>query len=559
MDGTGLSDATDWVVDPVPTRRLFGPEGVQVVRSGAVLSLVIAGVDEFGNATAPTLLWSIEPAFDLLVRDDGTLTLSGSGRTLLTATDAESAATVDVAVGVDATPPRIRVTAPTVGAFADSRGPLRVEGEVVDDVGVASVLVVGEEATLDAQGRFGVEVGAPLVGLEVVDVEATDLADRRSAAVRAALYGQFGRPDALRDDALRLGVNPLVLDDDDPDLDDLASLAELALSPDGRGADFFTTECGGGSDMTNLAYDPPRVDIWPEEGGLGVRVTASNVRIDYTGQGCADVLGCTCHYFDDTLRAERVTVEADASLLVALCGVESDTVAQPAVVEGLDLNLPAEERQYEGLVRASAEQVVADTATGLLLEVVEGAIDHGLSNARLAPGGLVAQACVVAAVFDEGGGHLDAPGQVDRADPARAAGAGAGVLITAGGAPDMRSPDDAMVYAVDDDLVNAIFYEAWMAGDVDAALPAVLMTGGEGGPDLAYGDVPVEVPTEAGPAAASVTIRASAQVQAAADGVLTIGPSPQAEPGDVRVYVDVVEAPPGGPRRHPDGGRAHRP
>ncbi len=570
VDGTELSDDAAWTVTAGTTARLNGaPEGLQVVRNGDALSVDLTGVDAHGNPTQLDLSWDIAGDDYSAVAGEAGVVLGGSGITTLTATDLESGVGIELMVGVDATAPVITISSPDRGAFVDAAGPLVIEGQVLDDVGVGSFELFGQAVAPDEDGFYTLSLPAPVHGMNIVQGTAIDLVERSADTSRAVLFGDFASPDEFRDDAVRVGLNPALLDDDDPDMDDLSAIAEVALSPDGRDGGSFGTDCDGRVFFTNLQYRDPEVDMWPEDGGIGIRVTVFDMSMDYTGRGCVSAFGnCQCTDFDDTLVAASVTVEADASLLVDLCGLSSESVPDDPEVEGLDLGLEGEQAQYEGLVQARAEQEVGDTATELLLDIVEGAVDRALSQVAVAgtsgralsAGGaaIPIDACVTAALFDDDGGHIDA-GARFTAEAVEDLPGGAGVLVTEGAAPDTRG-EDPFVYTVDDDLVNALLYDAWAAGEplapegeaggaITSDLPPVLMIGeaAEGEPPemfLAVGEVIIGVPTEGGEATTAVS--AMIPAEAAADGqVLFLGPAVDAEVAQMDMTVEVLDAPEG--------------
>ena len=569
-EGTPITAQAAWGVAAGTTVRLTGaPEGLSVVRDGGSLAVELSGEDAHGNPTELDLSWEIAGEGFTADDDVAGLVLGGSGITTLTGTDLQSGVGIELMVGVDATAPEITITSPDRGAFIDAAGPLTVQGRVVDDVGVSSFELFGLPVVPDEDGFYTLNMPAPVPGMNVVHGNAVDLVDRAVATSRSVLFGAFASPDEFRDDAVRVGLNPSLLDDDDPDLDDLSAIAELALSPDGRDAGSFGTDCGGRIFFTNLQYRDPEVDMWPEEGGIGIRVTVHDMTMDYTGQGCVEFFGeCQCNDFDDTLIASSVTVEADASMLVDLCELSSESVPQDPDVNGLDLGLEGQDAQYEGLVQAQAEQEVGSAATDLLLDIIEAAVDRALSRVAVAGGSgqaisaggiaIPIDACVTAALFDDAGGHIDAGARFI----AQAVGdlpGGSGVLVTPGDPPDTRG-EDPFVYAVDDDLVNALLYDAWASGEplapageggdaIVADLPPVVMMeqGQDGAPAemfLAVGEVLIDVPAEGGDASTAVSAFIPAEA-AAGDGVLTLGPAPDAEIQDMGVTVEILDAPEG--------------
>ena len=89
----------------------------------------------------------------------------------------------------------------------------------------------GENIQLNGSGRFSHSLTAE-TGLLILAARLEDEGGERAVDARSVYHGPLHEPGAMIEGGVRLQVSPELLDDDDPDLDDLASIAELTLTDD---------------------------------------------------------------------------------------------------------------------------------------------------------------------------------------------------------------------------------------------------------------------------------------------------------------------------------------
>ena len=89
----------------------------------------------------------------------------------------------------------------------------------------------GETIDLDGSGRFTHDWTAE-PGLLILAARLEDEGGERALDARSVYHGPLHAPGAMIEGGVRLQVAPELLDDNDPDLDDLASIAELTMSDD---------------------------------------------------------------------------------------------------------------------------------------------------------------------------------------------------------------------------------------------------------------------------------------------------------------------------------------
>ena len=582
VDPAGPSATETWTVLPGPTTRLEAEATPEVVRSGDALDVVVRAWDAFGNEATPELDWSVaDEAFRLTALANGRLRMVGSGWTTIVGADGESGLSVELDVGVDRDPPAIEIAAPARASFVPAPAAVVVEGHVFDDTGIDELRLFGEPVEVDAQGAFSLALPAPEPGLHILSSEATDLAGRRAEGARAFLYGRFAEVGTWVPAALRVGLNRAFLDDDDPDLDDVAALAELYAAQASFAPGRIGLDCGGWIDLSDLRYDPPSVDLWPRDGGIGARATVRNLSVRYDGEYCQEtyVLGCQCVGFDGRATAGSVVATAGADLDAIDCRPRVAPDPSDAQVNDLDIQLGGLASLlnpiiglFEGYVRGEFEAAIEAQLDEMLGGSLAGVLD-GLALPEALPlpppmeGEIPLETCFSAVDFDDDGGHLDADGRFP-VEQVLELPEHAGALTSPGAAPSLRGPH-AVGLAVDDDLLNALLFDAWRAGLIEAvpldvgalaggALPIPIeeltLTGllppvvapakarGDGvSLTMGIGDLIVRARTELGDLEAAVSARFPVTVGMVDSRVVL---RPTEDPEEVELELEILEAPP---------------
>ena len=496
VPGTDLSAWVDWQVDPGPAERVTGGASPSIVRSGEAVTPAITAHDAFSNEFRPALQWSVRgnETHGVTELANGKLRMVGTGWATVVGTHPESGLSVEFAVGVDRDPPRIEISSPGRGAFIRQPTAVKVEGRVTDDVELSSFRLSGVNVQPGADGAFSVSIPGLLPGLHIVATEAEDVVGRRVKGAQSFLWGEFGTPGEWTSRALRIGVGRAFFDDDDAELDDVSALAEAFMG----GADLAPgrvplSDCGGWVELSNMRYGPPDVDLAPVDGGATAAITVRDISLDYEGQYCTNVivLGCECVSFHGTATAGSMVAEADASIFAQDCRPAVATSPAEVAIHELDVRLGGFAALlnpviglFEGAIRTRMEAAIEAQMDELLGAALGGMLD-GVSLPDTFPlppplqGEIQVDTCFVEAAFDADGGHLDAdarfPVQTRISMPVNA-----GPLLSPGAPPWVHGPRP-LALSVDDDLLNAMLFEAWRGGLLeDFDLISFMGDGGDG-------------------------------------------------------------------------------
>ncbi len=270
-------------------------------------------------------------------------------------------------------PPTLEAVLPQRATWFETLDPVTVSGEVVaGTTPVSRVEVNGATAVLEA-GRFAAEVpvepGVNLVGLRAVSD------DGRAVDGRALHAGPRHPPGVVLPSAVAVHWSPLFLDDDDPDLDDLATAAESLLT----GAQVLEALVGpidteyATITPTAITVGSAGVDLNPADGGLlvaDVRLAGLVVNADVDGKSLVEVLSgpATVSY---------TKLDAHLELELAVEGGVPRVVVRAAELtpEGFAFTSAALEGTSDGL-KAALTDVVEDLVT----EAVGNTLTETLTN-----------------------------------------------------------------------------------------------------------------------------------------------------------------------------------
>ena len=251
----------------------------------AALSAGNAGAVLLGNGPIPLTARVTSPTFEGRVVEDTTTVI------------------------VDGTPPEIMIDYPAraeIVAASPSQA-LTIRGHVTDALtSVTSISVNGQSVTPGRGGSFTAVV-SPSWGINVIEAIAVDeVGNTRSLSQAFELGSRFraaspARVNAARiDDGMMLHIGAAALDDNNADVDDLATIARLAVERiDVRSlipspVTNFHSDCSiPFIDITGnlrlyvdaVRYASPSFDFTPIQGGLRLRVEMTNVRVDLHTSG----------------------------------------------------------------------------------------------------------------------------------------------------------------------------------------------------------------------------------------------------------------------------------
>ena len=189
---------------------------------------------------------------------------------------AEGLDPVYIEVFVDHTPPVIEVDSPVRGAFlvAGESDEIVVEGRVVDvGTGVSELKVGGYTVPLRADGTFTRRL-VPQLGVNNIELVATDHAGRSVRTQRGALYGEFTDWDAPTEHAVtaRMGDRSF----------DVIERALIRLVDDGLVDQMLDQYAVGTEDIEihDVSYGSVDIRLVPERGRLRAEILVYDLRVD---------------------------------------------------------------------------------------------------------------------------------------------------------------------------------------------------------------------------------------------------------------------------------------
>jgi hypothetical protein len=504
------------IVDVLPNKPIYG-------RTDAV-ELVVSLHDAYGNEVpaASTVVASV-PQEAAVPSGPRSVVLIGDGSVELviavsSPTHQNTAVTDSVSLIVDGTPPEIEIQFPSRAEIVTAQPgvPITIRGRVTDTVSpIGAVMVNGQMASVDASGGFTARM-TPEWGINVIDANAADSAGNTRSLIQsfelASEYRRAGPTQIVAGrimDGIIAHLGQAALDDNNSDVDDLATIARLAverldinaLIPDP--VTTFNSDCSvlfvtiRGSlrlYVDNVTFGRPIIDINAIPGGLRVRVEVPNIYVAMhtSGDVCDIGLGLS-----GSATASRVVVEGNV-LVSAQNGVATVSMPQRNVqISGLriNLNLPSIiDWAVDGIINLFAgaianrlESAFGDVIRDEIPRVIKGfleSIELGTSFALPAPLSLSlgVNARLGMLSFDSDGGDLGNDTTIYAAGALSPEPAG-GILQEVQTIPQFGSAR-ALGVALGYDLVNQALYSLWYGGglrfDLDEAFfPAQQMNGGQ--------------------------------------------------------------------------------
>jgi hypothetical protein len=472
VPGTALSDTAPWAVHAGPPAVARIQASPAVVAPRTPVQVTVTVEDAYGNPTSAPIEYSVvEGTGRVTGAGNDTVTLDGRGPLVVEGRLSGTDVTARFAVALDAEEPALVLESPIPGGFWPRT--LTVTGTATDDLGLASLTVDGVGVAAAPDGTF-VTVLDLAPGLHVLTVSAADALGRTVTRERAVLVGDFRAPGEWLERALRVGLNPTWFDDDDPVPDDFAAQAAVAFDPAQLQLGLVPMECGGGMVVLSAIRVAERtVDVVPRDGGLDTTLSLTGVEIDYTGQACAIAgpFGCVCQPVLQTATADAILSEGGIDLFADACVIAGTSTPVSTRVVNLDLHLDPAAAQFAPAITARTEQIIAERvslAYAASLDLSAARIGQSFAlppEVTLPPpqsATLGQESCFTDAVVDAAGAHFDARVRYD-AQTAVDLPTGAGALEVAGPLPSTRGPEDVGL-AIDLDVLNTLFFDAWRSG-----------------------------------------------------------------------------------------------
>lgn len=403
-------------------------------------------------------------------------------------------------VVVDGLPPEVTVTFPARGEMVarDPSQSLTIRGTVSDQVSAVTDFVVnGRPVTPDASGAFSATM-SPDWGTNLIEISAVDAAGNvRQLAQSFHLASRYRRVSPSRTvsgrtpDGLVAHLGQAALDDDSGDVDDLATIARLAIQnanvaaliPDP--ATTYNSDCWLATGRLRLHVDgvrfgTPSIDIESRSGGLYAYVSIPNVVVDVRTSGDVCNIGVRV---SGSATASRITASGFLSVSTQN-GRASVSMASPSVnIQGLRINLSLPAvidwavdgiiNLFRGAISNRLESAFRDVLRGQIPPVIEDFLDaFELSTGFDLPAPLSTRLSIASDLgsltFDSRGGRIGLDAAVYAA-PARSPEPRGGILQQSRGLPSFGTRHSLGV-ALSYDLLNQALYSAWYGGALDLDL-----------------------------------------------------------------------------------------
>lgn len=370
--------------------------------------------------------------------------------------------------------PTLLVQSPARGIFTDAVA-VMVSGSVTQgSAPVTLVEVNGTPARLDGaifDHELTLQPGPNLIG---VRAEASD--NGRAVDALTVFAGPVWQPGSRIEDAMRVHLGREFLDDNDPDLDDVASIVELIVADEMFLGSLTAEPFMVGDEtvtVTRVEVGSAAVDLVPETNCVATAITIRDVALDLTTTGIAAILG------------EQVYVTADAGTVTLLiCGGDAPgqfEVLQPQVTfdnlvlatndyPDLAEDLPSTHATLVGLLESAMGNWLGSSLGGFLTQLLDifqldytfGALQFAYELVELSatPSGL--DLVLAGTVSSQFGLPLMPPG--------------AGSLRTDDAPLGDGFSAAPLAVALSDDALNQLFFAYWWSGAIaDYALdPAAL-------------------------------------------------------------------------------------
>jgi len=394
--------------------------------------------------------------------------------------------------------PVLTVSSPERGAFVGT-GSVTVEGRVTEGSAPISSVTVGDmSAILEADGAFSATLN-PSPGLHIVNLRATAEDAGRAVDGRAFIAGPVYDPGDTIEGGVRLQLSPELLDDDDPDVDDVATLAEMLLE-DPSITEGFEDEPLDTDDFTitptTLEFGGAEVDLTVGDDRIYATVAILDLWLDFDADGKS-----WYSWVSTSGSAWADAVYLDIELVVSGSGgdVSLTPVETVAVFDGYGLTVDWFPDSLEGWLadwtQDTLEEEISATAEELVGDLVGEYLDAFAVDFEVFDGVQLGLA-LAGAEADDAGLVLELDATIASSVTGVSMPEGAGSVSTTGRGPSLPVQSDApFLVAADDDVVNQLFFALWQAGALEGIEFSGIELGGLSGAEIPAPLGPVEVVT----------------------------------------------------------------
>jgi len=381
--------------------------------------------------------------------------------------------------------PALNVEHPVRASF-DNRGSGTVRGSVHTGAGSIDAFTVNrEDFEVENTGRF--EADMPWTpGIQILSTRVEGSNGERAVDGRAFHAGPVNAPESWIAGAIRMEVGAEILDDDDPEPDDLAGLLELAFEDES----LLDGIIGNPMDLSTAIFTPHavsygrvRIDLVPGTDTIEAAMTLDGFAIDFgvEGVGLYSLLSTVGSAWASSVdMAMAVTVVSTGGI------VRAEVTDVDVVINGFGVTLDYVPGFIEEYIADWAKNFMVEAIVDMAHKEVASAIENVMSgfaigatfDVDLALGMRLAEIHVVPE-----GIRFEADARIFASSPMDLP-PNAGSLATAGDAPDWpTNKEQAFWGAIDDDLLNQLSFSFWAAGMLrDFEVDAVVLGALSGGP-----------------------------------------------------------------------------
>lgn len=377
--------------------------------------------------------------------------------------DDDDDATVDI---VPPVLPTIELTSPDRASFQAAGSAVEVRGFCTAGDAPLDVLTVDDEpVNLSPEGEFQY-VYPPVNGINVINLRITDTDGERATDALAVYHGTLRPLGEVLPEIAVIQASAELLDDDHPDLDDVASLVEGLLEDPGTfdGLDTVVTE-DVAITPTSITVGDAAVDIVP---GAGVLTTTASLgdlhaTFDIAGTGWLDWLEVSGEMWADPAWTE-MDMEVSAS--------NGDVNAQVTYIDVRLDNFSFAVEWVPSWVEELLYETVQEYVQDALLETTETMVADFLEEflQTFSMETTFGEETPVTLAIELRSLDVTADGLSMSLDGSTSASLGievppgAGTLATAGAAPSLAFSTSPLTVAVDDDFVNQLLGTVWTSG-----------------------------------------------------------------------------------------------
>lgn len=327
-----------------------------------------------------------------------------------TPTEGGQEVSASVTLLTDGSPPDVRFDFPARGEIV--AGPngsnITIIGQTTDLLSAVTSMTIGNQpVALDAQGNFQMTFPTNW-GINLIEGTVADAAGNSRGFAQSFEYSEYYRragdnriSTGRLGDALAVYIGQAVLDDNNSDVDDLATIARLAIQQADLNALIPDPATNYHSDCSvwfvtitgdlrlwvdDVRFGTPIIDITAINGGLRLRAEIPNLHVDLhtTGDVCDVGIGVS-----GNATATRAVITGD--ILISRSGTNINVTMPTASVQltgfGLDLEFPSIiDWAIDGII-SLFHGVIADELEDALVDVIRGevppVVDDFLSSVAL--------------------------------------------------------------------------------------------------------------------------------------------------------------------------------